>query len=111
MYWYDMSGMVEGPDVELLRDELKKLVVLPDGKVDHTNKSSKDLSDAVVGSVYNAISLTPVPEHDLDVMTYADIIKRNRERNERSKVVDQQSAFKPEMPPEIADFLENIRIL
>lgn len=103
------TGMIEGPDVELLRNELKKLVVLPNGKVDHTNKSSKDLSDAVVGAVYNAISLTPIPEHDLDVMTYADIIKRNREL-EAAKAKP-QSTPRPEMPPEIADFLDGIRIL
>lgn len=103
------QGMIEGPDVELLRNELKKLVVLPNGKVDHTNKSSKDLSDAVVGAVYNAISLTPVPENDLDVMTYADIIKRNREAA-AAKAEKKQSAERPEMPPEIADFLNGIRI-
>lgn len=103
------TGMIEGPDVELLRSELKKLVVLPNGKVDHTNKSSKDLSDAVVGAVYNAISLTPVPEHDLDVMTYADIIKQNRE-NDAAKSAKKESVERPEMPPEIADFLGSIRI-
>jgi hypothetical protein len=101
--------MIEGPDVELLRDELKRLVVLPNGKVDHTNKSSKDLSDAVAGAVYNAISLTPMAESNLDVMTYADIIKRKKEEALRS--AEKKAGKGPEMPPDIADFLAGIRML
>jgi hypothetical protein len=100
--------MIEGPDVELLRDELKRLVVLPNGKIDHTNKSSKDLSDAVAGAVFNAISLTPVPEHDLDVMTYADIIRQKREALNREPASVSNNS---KMPPEIAEFLENLRLL
>lgn len=104
------QSMIEGPDVQLLRDELKNLIVLPNGKVDHPNKSSKDLSDAVVGAVYNAIALTPMPENDLDVMTYADIIKQKRQA-EASKTANKKSVNGINMPPEISEFLESIRLL
>jgi hypothetical protein len=99
--------MVEGPDVELLRDELKKLVVLPNGKVDHTNKSSKDLSDAVAGAVYNASIHTPRDMGDLEVMTYADIIKANREAGQKPS---RNAIDPPKMPKEIEDFLSSVTI-
>ena len=38
---------------------MSELKIVSDKKVDHPRKGSKDLSDAVVGAVYNAISLTP----------------------------------------------------
>jgi hypothetical protein len=105
--------MIDGPDVDLLKNELKKLVVLPNGKVDHTNKSSKDLSDAVCGAVYNASVHTPRQDGDLEVMTYADIIKKNREVEaaKAAAKAELQSSNTPRvMPQEIADFLDAIRI-
>lgn len=101
--------MIDGPDVELLKDELKKLVVLPNGKVDHTNKSSKDLSDAVCGAVYNASFHTPRQFGDLEVMTYADIIKQNREA-ERQQAENNVIRQPKSMPKEIADFLDGVHI-
>lgn len=101
--------MIKGPDVTLLKDELKRLVVLPNGKVDHTNKSSKDLSDAVCGAVYNASVHTPRDMADLEVVTYEDIIRRNREA-EALKAQQQKPRTSKKMPPEIADFLDQVRI-
>lgn len=101
--------MIKGPDVDLLKDELKRLVVLPNGKVDHTNKSSKDLSDAVCGAVYNASVHTPREMADLEVMTYEDIIRRNREA-EALKAEQQEKRTPKKMPSEIADFLDTVRI-
>lgn len=103
------QNMVEGPDEELLRNELKKLVVLPNGKVDHTNKSSKDLSDAVCGAVYGASTYTPRPSTDFEVQTYADIIRMNRqsEMEKKPEVV----ITKREMPDDIASWLDDLKIL
>lgn len=101
------QNMVKGPDIELLRSELKQLVVLPNGSVDHTNKSSKDLSDAVCGAIYNASTLTPRDMTDLEVMTYADIIKQNRERQEKAR---EARYVKHDMPADIESFLDQIRI-
>lgn len=102
--------MISGPDVKLLRDELKKLVVLPNGKVDHTNKSSKDLSDAVCGAVYNASVHTPRTPGDLEVMTYADIIKQNREIAE-AKAQNVIVAPKQQMPDDIKAWLDGFKLL
>lgn len=46
------------PNIPELKEEMMALKVVKN-KVDHPTKSSKDLSDAVVGAVYNAISRTP----------------------------------------------------
>ena len=47
------------PHIQLLLEEMSELKIVSDKKVDHPRKGSKDLADAVVGAVYNAISLTP----------------------------------------------------
>lgn len=60
---YDDMAMVvaeerlSGPAIRLLIDELLQLKIMKD-RVDHPRKGSKDLADAVCGSVYNAISRT-----------------------------------------------------
>ncbi len=46
------------PKDDTLYDEMLALKVIKN-KVDHPRKSSKDLSDAVTGAIYNAISKTP----------------------------------------------------
>jgi hypothetical protein len=47
------------PHIPLLLKELTELKVVNQTKVDHPRKSSKDLSDAMTGAVFNAISRTP----------------------------------------------------
>jgi len=105
---------IKGPDVLLLRKELKKLVVLPNGNVDHTNKSSKDLSDAVCGAAYNAATLTP-RIGTIGTFTHSDFIKERREalelaarnQQENDNVIRAPRA----MPQDVADFLAGIRML
>ena len=46
------------PHIDVLLDEMLELKIVSDKKVDHPRKKSKDLSDAVCGSVYNAMTLT-----------------------------------------------------
>ena len=60
---------LHGPRIQLLVDELLQLRIVKD-KVDHPRKGSKDLSDAVCGSIYNAIALTP-PDLDREVEIYS----------------------------------------
>lgn len=105
---------IHGPDVELLRSELKKLVVLPNGKVDHTNKSSKDLSDAVAGAVWNAAVHTP-RQLTIEVVTYADMMKARREeaalkakKKENDNVI---RAPKQNIPADVEAFLAGMRLL
>lgn len=49
---------IVGPAISLLTEELLQLRIIRD-KVDHPRKGSKDLADAVCGSIYNAIARTP----------------------------------------------------
>jgi hypothetical protein len=46
------------PAIDVLEHEMKNLKVIKD-KVDHPRKSGKDLSDALCGSVFNSVTLTP----------------------------------------------------
>ena len=47
------------PAIELLFEELTELKIMKNDKVDHPRKKSKDLADAVCGSIFGAISHTP----------------------------------------------------
>lgn len=105
------QSFVKGPDVDLLRRELKRLVVLPNGKVDHLNKESKDLSDAVCGAIFNAAMLTDRDDKEVEVMDYSDIIKERR-----AEIAQKQSknAIKPPpraIPDDLAMFLDQFTIL
>lgn len=46
---------LEGPKDEKLLTELKNLVILPTGKIDHPSRHHNDISEAVCGSIRNCI--------------------------------------------------------
>jgi hypothetical protein len=102
---------LHGPRIQLLIDELLQLRIVKD-KIDHPRKGSKDLSDAVCGAVYNAISLTP-PDADREVEVYSysgvfageiETLRAESEarliRNKTIKVPD-----KPTMPLNLREFM------
>ena len=70
---------IVGPSIPLLTDELLQLRIIR-GKVDHPRKGSKDLSDAVCGALYNAISGTrkETKELEIEVHTYKSFIRDNK---------------------------------
>lgn len=49
---------VAAPHIDILRDEMLELRIVSSNKVDHPRKKSKDLADAMCGSVYNSIAYT-----------------------------------------------------
>jgi hypothetical protein len=51
-----MEERIRGYSLPLLGEELLGLRVIRGNKVDHQRKGSKDLSDAVVGAIYNVIT-------------------------------------------------------
>ena len=63
---------LKGPEIKILIDELLQLRIIKD-KVDHPRKGSKDLSDAVCGAIYNAVSLTPREDGEVDIKDYYSI--------------------------------------
>jgi hypothetical protein len=102
---------LHGPKIQLLIDELLQLRIMKD-KVDHPRKGSKDLSDAVTGAVFNAISLTP-PDQDkeVEVYTYSGVFSDELERlkeesNSRLKNTIKMPDRK-EMPQDLRSFFED----
>jgi len=111
---YDDMAMVvleerlNGPHIPLLVDELLELRIMRD-KVDHPRKGSKDLADAVCGSIYNAISLTRAAFGDIEVHDYSSVKKQYRE----SLVVDSPNIIRAPsaMPRDLSDALSGMEIL
>ncbi len=112
-HYEDMSLVIteerlHGPKIQLLIDELLQLRIIKD-KVDHPRKGSKDLSDAVCGAVFNAVSLTP-PDADkeVEIYTYSGVFqdeleKLRQESEERLKNVIQVPPRRT-MPNSIRNF-------
>jgi hypothetical protein len=111
---YDDMAMVvleerlSGPYIKLLIDELLELRIMRD-KVDHPRKGSKDLADAVCGSIYNAISLTRPDFGAVEVHTYSSIRKqqRDQEKQESPNLIKAPSA----MPRDLAEALDGMEIV
>jgi hypothetical protein len=66
---------IVGPAISLLTEELLQLRIIRD-KVDHPRKGSKDLADAVCGSIYNAIARTPknIGEIEIQIHSYEQFV-------------------------------------
>jgi hypothetical protein len=96
---------VIAPHIELLLDELLELRIVSDNKVDHPRKKSKDLADAMCGSVYNAISHSKREAFgEIEIHTWSSFkADRNRE------VIEDNN--KPKMTQDIKDYLESYRLL
>ena len=115
-HYEDMAMIVteerlSGPAIKLLVDELLQLRIIRD-KVDHPRKGSKDLADAVCGSIYNAISRTPRGDREIKVHTYSSLHRDEMEK-ERKREELRGNIIKPErnMPTELAEALDNLTIL
>lgn len=65
-----MEERLVGPNLPLLIDELLELRIVKRDKVDHPRKGSKDLADATCGAIYNAISLTPKGDNEVNIYSY-----------------------------------------
>lgn len=112
---YDDMAMVvaeerlTGPSIKLLIDELLQLKIMKD-RVDHPRKGSKDLADAVCGSIYNAISRSKFNvSQEIDIHTYDSISRETKADGERSQSFNLIKA--PKMPNDLARALEGMDIL
>lgn len=101
---------VSGPQIQLLVDELLQLRIIRD-KVDHPRKGSKDLADAVCGSIYNSIvhSKKDIGTPEIDVHTYKDFRVDN-------KIYDGENVIRPpkkrqDMPANIEEYLSRMGVL
>lgn len=109
-----------GPKIQLLIDELG-LLKLVKNKVDHPRKGSKDLSDAVCGAIFNAVSLTPKPvDMEVEVLTYAEMrAKLRKEQGEQAAQEEEQQrregpvieSPKRERPSWLDDYLSRAKLV
>lgn len=95
------------PHIPLLLDEMSELKIINDKKVDHPRKKSKDLSDAVTGAVFGALSHTPKnPNIEIDIHTWSTSAKKVAEEEKRMVELNNR-----EMPEEVRDYLDNFNLL
>jgi hypothetical protein len=113
---YDDMAMVvleerlSGPHIPLLIDELLQLKIMRD-KVDHPRKGSKDLADAVCGSIFNAISRTrPDNNSEIDVHTYDSMMYTNDFKVE-DKDISLNMIRPPRMPDRLSEAIESMEII
>jgi hypothetical protein len=111
---YDDMAMVvleerlQGPHISLLIDELLQLKIMRD-KVDHPRKGSKDLADAVCGSIFNSISRTRFDNNqEINVHTY-ESFSFDKEEKEEEVVMNMIRA--PRMPSSLQDAMDRMQIL
>ena len=114
---YDDMAMVvleerlNGPHIPLLIDELLQLKIMRD-RVDHPRKGSKDLADAVCGSVYNSISRTrPDVNNEVNIHTYESLIDDNHLEEPDGETFVQNMIRPPRMPEHLKESIESMQIL
>jgi len=99
-----MEERITGPQIKLLIDELLQLRIMRD-KVDHPRKGSKDLADAVCGSIYNAISRSSKGERVVEIHTWAE----TKDDNQRSFVT--KDGVPKRMPQELYEAISEMRVI
>jgi len=114
---YDDMAMVvleerlSGPHIPLLIDELLQLKIMRD-KVDHPRKGSKDLADAVCGSIFNSISRTrPDNNSEINIHTYESMSYDNDFSKDSTDVSAMNMIRPPRMPDRLSEAIENMEII
>lgn len=115
-HYTDMAMVVHesrlsGPDIALLRDELLRLKIMPNDKVDHPRSGSKDLADATCGAIFNADAHTPRNLNEVIEVRTASSLRRevNTEvTNERALDPSVIRAPSTQMPGTLAEFLKGM---
>jgi hypothetical protein len=96
----------------LVEDELLKLKLINNTKVDHPTTGSKDLADSVAGAAYMCISnLSSDFEIDIEILTELDYEMSEDSNNSMSDFVladKKQENREKEVPEEIAEWLNLI---
>lgn len=97
---------LRGPNIKLLMDELLQLRIIKD-KVDHPRKGSKDLSDAICGAIYNAVSLTPRGDSEITIKDYYNVadIDEDEDMDTRQRINVTRIPAEKEIPTNIREYL------
>jgi len=114
---YDDMAMIvleerlKGPHKPLLIDELLQLKIMRD-KVDHPRKGSKDLADAVCGSIFNAISKTKFDSNEeIRIHTYESMSYDNDFSKENPEVSSVNMIRAPRMPNELKEAMDRMMVI
>jgi len=109
---YDDMAMVvaeerlNGPHISLLIDELLQLKIMRD-RVDHPRKGSKDLADAVCGSIFNSISRSKIKkDNEIRIHTYESMSFDNDLGENAEESINLIRA--PKMPNDLASAIEGM---
>ena len=94
------------PAIDLLFEELTELKIMKGNRVDHPRKLSKDLADAVCGSIFGAISHTPRDLNlEVEVHTFSDRRKKGLDNLPEGVI-----QLKP-MPKDVQDYLKGFDLI
>ena len=114
---YDDMAMIvleerlKGPYIPLLIDELLQLKIMRD-KVDHPRKGSKDLADAVCGSIFNAISGTRFNSNEeIKIHTYESMSYDNDFSKDNPEVSSVNMIRAPRMPEELKEAMDRMMVI
>jgi hypothetical protein len=112
---------ISAPAIELLKNELMKLRIMPTGKVDHPRNGSKDLADATCGAVYNAIAHTPRTKFDTIEIVTAESLRAEQRTTVDDLFAPSEEGFggviRPpkgksgDMPPELSSWIDGMKVL
>jgi hypothetical protein len=103
---------VVGPHIPLLIDELLQLRIMRD-RVDHPRKGSKDLADAVCGSIYNSISRSKFDTNEeVNIHTYESMSYDNDFGTEADGETSSYNMIRaPRMPENLKDAMDRMQII
>jgi hypothetical protein len=94
------------PSIDLLFEELSELKIMNNNKVDHPRKKSKDLADAVCGSIFGAISHTERNLNlEIEIHTFKD-----RPKTQIDNLPDNVIQYKS-MPEDVRDYLDRFGMI
>jgi len=100
-----------GPYIQLLIDELLQLKIMRD-RVDHPRKGSKDLADAVCGSIYNAISRSKFnSEQEIKIHTYQSMSYDNDFARDEKDTTVTNMIKAPHMPDRLREAMDRMMII
>jgi len=116
MHYDDLSLLVQeervkGPEIKLLIDEMLELRIMKNERVDHPRKGSKDLADAVVGAVYNAVANTHPDVSSVIEVSYLEPGMMTQTNKIQHPGVIYPPKSKQPAPSEIQDYLDRLQIL
>jgi hypothetical protein len=95
------------PHIPLLLEEMSELKIINDKKVDHPRKKSKDLSDAVTGAVFGALSHTPKNTNiEIEIHTWSSSSSQIAKTQQSVVELDSQK-----IPENVRDYLDQFKLI